>query len=73
VYLILSADIVGLVGLAISYSLAVTNQLSGLVISFTETEKEMVSVERNSQYISGIPREEEEEELEHHQSTIKVR
>lgn len=47
----------GLVGLAISYALSVTNLLSGVVTSFTETEKEMVSVERAMQYIKGAPTE----------------
>ena len=47
----------GLVGLAISYALSVTNLLSGMVTSFTETEKEMVSVERAMQYITGTPTE----------------
>ena len=47
----------GLVGLAISYALTVTNQLSGLVSSFTETEKQMVSVERAMQYVNGVPKE----------------
>ena len=41
----------GLVGLSISYALSVTNLLQGLVTAFTETEKEMVNVERVSQYI----------------------
>lgn len=47
----------GLVGLAISYALSVTNLLSGVVTSFTETEKQMVSVERAMQYIRGAPAE----------------
>ncbi|KAK3603062.1 hypothetical protein CHS0354_015755 [Potamilus streckersoni] len=47
----------GLVGLAISYALSVTNLLSGVVSSFTETEKQMVSVERAQQYIDRIPTE----------------
>ena len=47
----------GLVGLAISYALSVTNLLSGVVTSFTETEKQMVSVERAMQYIKGAPSE----------------
>ncbi|KAL3874278.1 hypothetical protein ACJMK2_037317 [Sinanodonta woodiana] len=47
----------GLVGLAISYALSVTNLLSGVVSSFTETEKQMVSVERAQQYIDRIPSE----------------
>ena len=48
---------IGLVGLAISYALSVTSLLSGVVTSFTETEKEMVSVERGMQYIEGAPKE----------------
>lgn len=47
----------GLVGLAISYSLAVTNLLNGVVNSVTETEKQMVSIERVQQYIDTIPSE----------------
>ncbi|XP_033736231.1 multidrug resistance-associated protein 7-like isoform X2 [Pecten maximus] len=47
----------GLVGLAISYALSVTNLLSGVVNSFTETEKQMVSVERVQQYLDNIPQE----------------
>ena len=39
-----------LIGLALSYILSVTNLLNGLLTSFTETEKEMVSVERCQQY-----------------------
>ncbi len=50
----------GLVGLAISYALSVTNLLSGVVTSFTETEKEMVSVERAMQYIKETPKEKRE-------------
>ncbi|XP_005104371.1 multidrug resistance-associated protein 7 isoform X2 [Aplysia californica] len=45
----------GLVGLAISYALAVTNLLGGVVMFFTETEKEFVSVERCQQYIVETP------------------
>ncbi|XP_060564564.1 ATP-binding cassette sub-family C member 10-like isoform X2 [Ruditapes philippinarum] len=47
----------GLVGLAISYALSVTNLLSGVVNSFAETEKQMVSVERAQQYIDDVPNE----------------
>lgn len=47
----------GLVGLAISYALSVTDRLSGMVTSFTETEKQMVSVERAVQYIEDVPQE----------------
>ena len=45
-------------GLAVSYALSVTNLLSGVVTSFTETEKEMVCVERAMQYVGGVPSEE---------------
>ena len=44
----------GLVGLAISYALGITGKLSGLVSSFTETERELVSVERCGQYLEAI-------------------
>ncbi|XP_067143928.1 LOW QUALITY PROTEIN: ATP-binding cassette sub-family C member 10 [Centruroides vittatus] len=43
-----------LVGLALSYALSVTGLLNGVVTYLTETEKEMVSVERTMQYIDGI-------------------
>ena len=36
----------GLVGLPISYALSVKGRLSGMVTSFTETERQMMSVER---------------------------
>ena len=49
--------LIGLVGLAVSYALSITNLLSGVVTSFTETEKQMVSVERASQYIHDVPSE----------------
>ena len=58
------SHITGLVGLAISYALSVTNLLSGVVTSFTETEKEMVSVERAMQYIKGAPTERENPTVE---------
>ena len=51
-------------GLAISYALSVTNLLSGVVTSFTETEKEMVSVERAMQYIKGAPAEKDNATME---------
>jgi len=47
----------GLVGLAISYALSITSLLSGVVTSFTETEKQMVSVERMDEYINDIEHE----------------
>ncbi|KAH6942211.1 hypothetical protein HPB50_001780 [Hyalomma asiaticum] len=42
------------------YALSVTSLLSSLVTSFTDTEKEMVSMERADQYIKGL----EEERLD---------
>ncbi|XP_021246016.1 multidrug resistance-associated protein 7 [Numida meleagris] len=47
----------GLVGLALSYALSVTNLLSGLISSFTSTETMMVSVERTEEYTTDIPME----------------
>ncbi|CAF1242551.1 unnamed protein product [Adineta steineri] len=51
-----------LVGLSLSYILSVTGLLNGLITSFTETEKEMVGVERVTAYIDNLPIEEEIEE-----------
>lgn len=45
--------------LAITYALSFTNLLNGLLSSFIETEKELVSVERINEYIETIPAEEE--------------
>jgi len=45
----------GMVGLALSYALSVTSRLSGVITSFTETEKQMVAVERQSHYIANVP------------------
>lgn len=50
----------GLVGLSISYALTVTSLLSGVVSSFTDTEKEIISVERAYQYIDHVPLEDKE-------------
>ncbi|OVA01330.1 ABC transporter [Macleaya cordata] len=47
----------GLVGLALSYTAPVVSLLSSFLSSFTETEKEMVSVERVLQY-KDVPQEE---------------
>ncbi|KAG9455872.1 hypothetical protein H6P81_000380 [Aristolochia fimbriata] len=47
----------GLVGLALAYAAPVVSLLSNFLTSFTETEKEMVSVERVLQYMD-IPQEE---------------
>ncbi|XP_050731824.1 ATP-binding cassette sub-family C member 10-like [Eriocheir sinensis] len=43
----------GLVGLVISYALTVTTFLNSVVTSLTETEQEMVSVERIHGYLQG--------------------
>lgn len=48
----------GLIGLAITYALSVTGLLSGVVNVFTETEREMISVERIKQYFHDVPVEE---------------
>uniref|UniRef100_A0A8B9P5N0 ATP-binding cassette, sub-family C (CFTR/MRP), member 10 n=1 Tax=Apteryx owenii TaxID=8824 RepID=A0A8B9P5N0_APTOW len=45
----------GLVGLALSYALSVTNLLSGLISSFTMTETMMVSMERTEEYTTDVP------------------
>lgn len=45
----------GLIGLAITYALSVTGLLTGVVNSFTETEREMIAVERVKQYLDNIP------------------
>ncbi|KAE7997228.1 hypothetical protein FH972_001878 [Carpinus fangiana] len=47
----------GLVGLALSYAAPIVTLLGSFLSSFTETEKEMVSVERALQYMD-IPQEE---------------
>ena len=46
-----------LVGLAIAYALPLTDTLNGLIGSFTETEKEIVSVERTIEYMNLQPEE----------------
>ncbi|KAM0918419.1 hypothetical protein ACQ4PT_008963 [Festuca glaucescens] len=47
----------GLVGLALSYAAPFVSLLNGFLTTFTETEKEMISVERVVEYV-GIPQEE---------------
>ncbi|OMO74143.1 hypothetical protein COLO4_26706 [Corchorus olitorius] len=47
----------GLVGLALSYAAPIVSTLGSFLTSFTETEKEMVSVERALQYMD-VPQEE---------------
>ncbi|XP_024633050.1 ABC transporter C family member 13 isoform X1 [Medicago truncatula] len=48
----------GLVGLALSYAAPIVSLLGSFLTSFTETEKEMVSIERALQYMD-IPQEEQ--------------
>lgn len=45
----------GLVGISLVYSLSIVNNLNGLVGSLTETEQEMISVERVMEYSHLIP------------------
>ncbi|KAM9856926.1 ATP-binding cassette sub-family C member 10 [Aulostomus maculatus] len=45
----------GLVGLSLSYALSITTLLSGLIFSFTQTEMQLVSVERTEEYSSSLP------------------
>ncbi|XP_008282467.1 multidrug resistance-associated protein 7 [Stegastes partitus] len=47
----------GLVGLSLSYSLSITAQLAGLIVNFTQTEIQLVSVERTEEYTTGLPME----------------
>ncbi|CAK1601027.1 unnamed protein product [Parnassius mnemosyne] len=47
----------GLVGLAISYALSLTSILGGVLNSFTETEREMIAVERVGEYITQVENE----------------
>lgn len=46
---------IGLVGLSLSYSLAITGLLNSLLTSFAETEQEMVAVERILEYTDIQP------------------
>ncbi|XP_049867954.1 uncharacterized protein LOC126368123 [Pectinophora gossypiella] len=48
----------GLVGLAISYALSMTSMLSNVLNAFTETEREMIAVERVGEYIKQVESEE---------------
>ncbi|XP_041640876.1 ATP-binding cassette sub-family C member 10 [Cheilinus undulatus] len=47
----------GLVGLSLSYALSITTLLSGLIFSFTQTEMQLVSVERTEEYSTELPSE----------------
>lgn len=51
----------GIIGLALSYALTVTSALNGFVTVLTETEKEMVAVERSCEYIEEVESEEQVE------------
>lgn len=57
----ISSGTTGLVGLSLSYAIPIISLLNDLLTSFTETEKEMISVERVQQYMDVFP-----EELEGH-------
>ncbi|XP_076174317.1 ATP-binding cassette sub-family C member 10 isoform X2 [Ptiloglossa arizonensis] len=45
----------GLIGLVITYTLTMTGLMSGVVNAFTETEREMIAVERVKQYFENVP------------------
>uniref|UniRef100_A0A674F6B8 ATP-binding cassette sub-family C member 10 n=1 Tax=Salmo trutta TaxID=8032 RepID=A0A674F6B8_SALTR len=47
----------GLVGLSLSYALSSTGLLSGLIFNFTQTEMQLVSVERTEEYSTTLPTE----------------
>lgn len=46
----------GMVGLAISYAISISGLLSGVLYAFSETEQEMIAVERVGQYLK-LPKE----------------
>lgn len=43
-----------LIGLSISYALSLTSTLTGVMNAFTETEREMIAVERVAEYIHNV-------------------
>uniref|UniRef100_A0A3Q2NT33 ATP-binding cassette sub-family C member 10 n=1 Tax=Fundulus heteroclitus TaxID=8078 RepID=A0A3Q2NT33_FUNHE len=47
----------GLLGLSLSYALSITQLLSGLIFGFTQTEMQLVSVERTEEYSTELPTE----------------
>ena len=49
----------GFIGLALSYALSISWLLQGTLRSMMQAEIDLVSVERNLQYVEGIPQEEE--------------
>uniref|UniRef100_A0AC35FY07 Uncharacterized protein n=1 Tax=Panagrolaimus sp. PS1159 TaxID=55785 RepID=A0AC35FY07_9BILA len=54
----------GLIGLAITYALSMNNLLNSLLCSFIDTEKELVAVERVSDYIEEVPLEDTNQQQE---------
>uniref|UniRef100_A0A914YMM3 Uncharacterized protein n=1 Tax=Panagrolaimus superbus TaxID=310955 RepID=A0A914YMM3_9BILA len=54
----------GLIGLAITYALSMNNLLNSLLCSFIDTEKELVAVERVSDYIEDVPLEDTNQQQE---------
>lgn len=58
----------GLLGLSLTYSLSIVNNLNGLVGSMTETEQEMISVERVVEYI-GLDNEFQEKDIDNTTNT----
>ena len=51
-----------MVGLAVTYSLSVTDSLRSVITTFASTETEMISMERANQYIQKIPHESKDED-----------
>uniref|UniRef100_A0A672ZF74 ATP-binding cassette, sub-family C (CFTR/MRP), member 10 n=1 Tax=Sphaeramia orbicularis TaxID=375764 RepID=A0A672ZF74_9TELE len=56
----------GLVGLSLSYALSITMLLSGLIFTFTQTEMQLVSVERTEEYSTDLPT-----EPQHHNAQVR--
>lgn len=61
---VVSLSCLGMVGLALSYALSITNLLSGLIFSFVQTEMQLVSVERTEEYSTCIPLEPQDNQTE---------
>jgi ABC-type multidrug transport system fused ATPase/permease subunit len=61
-----------LVGLAMAYALPLTDTLNGLIGSFTDTEKEIVSVERAVEYLSIRPEEQPPRDLTRKKSVTRT-
>lgn len=45
----------GFIGIAITYTLSITGLLSGVINAYTETEREMIAVERVKEYLDTVP------------------